>query len=250
MIGWTNTSGGGLNIQSNKAVIHVTAPVGSTISFEYDGIVVAVLGPKYSFVNADDSSVAEWYYSVSSSNYGTWTVTASKTPFSDTQSVTVDSNKQYDVEVSLPIPLYYEGTYYNDLSGGFTTTERRYNSTSATGKTPTITNNTTFFQYLVSKGAGTYQTANKIDVTDFGVLRISAKGYITAANLRVGADTGATYWENSFAAYTSVNSNSAPNRTTFNIDISGLSGQYYITIGASYLDGTIYGDFYEISLVK
>lgn len=99
MIGWTNMADGGVNIQNNKAIIHVLAPIGSTINFLKDGITI-VLKPDKSFVDLIDNYWAHWYYSVSPSNYGTWTITATRWQDTSSRNVTIDSNKQYDVGVA------------------------------------------------------------------------------------------------------------------------------------------------------
>ena len=240
--------GGGCSLKDTDAILTVTVPTGSTVAMTKGGI---TLTPTM-WVQAADNTLDCALFVIGPSLFDSvnaWTVTASKTPFSDTQSVIVDINKQYDLTVDLPLPLYYEGTYYNDLSGGFVTTNRRYNSSSAQAKKPTITENATYFTYYLTDGAGTYQTVNKIDLTSFSVLKVSAKGYFSR-NVNVGADTGATYWENSFAAVVGVNSTSASSRTTFNIDISGLSGQYYVTFASSSASAIASGDIYEIALIK
>lgn len=235
---------------TSRAVIHVIAPSGSTVVFKKGSTTMKTVSSSDALPNNNDSTMQDYYCSVASGDYGSWTITATLGTDTESDTVTISTNKQYDIVLSYRVPLYYEGTYYNNLSGGFVTTQRRYDAGSAAGKNPTITNNTTYFRFYIDTGGGTYQTANKIDLTNFNVLRISAKGYVKDANLRVGADTGATYWANSFVAFASVNGNSAPNRATFNIDISALSGQYYITFGASYMNGTVYGDIYEVALIK
>lgn len=109
MIGWTNTADSGTNIQNVKAVIHVTAPVGSTISFSKGDIVAKVLGPEKSHVNAEDNTLADWYYAVAPSNYGTWTITATRGLDTASKTVTVDSNKQYDLELPYSLWLVKDG---------------------------------------------------------------------------------------------------------------------------------------------
>ena len=101
-----NMVGGAGGLSPNAAVIHVTAPVGSTISFSKGGIVAKVLPPEKSHVNAEDNTIAEWYYAVAPSNYGSWTVSAALNGGgSNSRSVSVSSAKQYDV--SIPTPFYY-----------------------------------------------------------------------------------------------------------------------------------------------
>lgn len=243
-----SSGGGGSGPSASDAILTVTVPTGSTVTATKGGV---TLTPTM-WVQAADNTLDCALFVIRPSLFDSqnaWTVTASKSPYSDTQSVTVDSNKQYDLTVYLPVPLYYEGTYFNDLSGGFETTNRRYDSSSAQAKNPTITENTTYFNYYLTNGAGTYQTVNKIDLTSFSVLKVSAKGN-SSGNVTVGADTGATYWNNSFAAYARINSTSASSRTTFNIDISGLSDQYYVAFASSGISETRSADIYEIALIK
>lgn len=113
-------SGGGNGLSPNSAVIHVTAPVGSTISFAKGGVVAKVLGPDKSHVNSADESLADWYYSVSVNNYGTWEISASlDADNTASASVTVNSNEQYDVALTYLYYLYNKGNEFTDRSGGW-----------------------------------------------------------------------------------------------------------------------------------
>ena len=107
--------GGAGGLSPNNAVIHVTAPVGSTISFAKGGVTAKVLGPEKSHVNADDNTLADWYYSVSSSNYGTWTVTATLSGNTKSDTVTIDSNEQYDLSLSYHVPALYQEVEYLEV---------------------------------------------------------------------------------------------------------------------------------------
>ena len=111
ILGNSVTLGGGLT--PGSAVIHVTAPAGSTISFAKGGVTVKELDASKSHVNATDSSLADWYYSVSSSNYGTWTVTASSSGRTAFKNITVDANRQYD----LKLISKYEWSCYSKFIG-------------------------------------------------------------------------------------------------------------------------------------
>ena len=118
MIGRTNTGGGGGGgLSPNSAVIHVTAPVGSTISFAKGGVVAKVFGPDKSHVNSADASLADWYYSVSQNNYGTWTVTATLGTDTASDTVTIDSNEQYDLMLSFLVPGAYQAVEYLQGTG-------------------------------------------------------------------------------------------------------------------------------------
>ena len=91
MIGRTNSGSGGLSV--NSAVLRITAPVGSTITLTKGGVTVAMLAATKGHTNASDTTLADWYYSISSGNYGSWTVTAAKDGESASETVTVDNAK-------------------------------------------------------------------------------------------------------------------------------------------------------------
>ena len=74
----------------NSAVIRVTAPAGSTISFEKGGVVAKLLGPAKQHISFSDSSFAEWYYAVAPHHFGSWTVTGTNSEGSISQTITVN----------------------------------------------------------------------------------------------------------------------------------------------------------------
>lgn len=119
MIGWTNMADGGVNIQNGKAVIHVMAPVGSTISFSKSGVVV-FLKPNKSFVDIVDDTIAHWYYSISSSNYGEWTMTATLGTDTASDTMVIDSNKEYQVVLEYRYYLFqYSAADFEAIKSNF-----------------------------------------------------------------------------------------------------------------------------------
>lgn len=108
-------AGGGGGLSVNAAILHLQAPIGSTITLSKNNVVVKVLGPEKSHVNADGPTVADWYYSVSSSNYGTWTVTATLSGSTASDTVTIDSNEQYDLSFSYHVPALYQEVEYLEV---------------------------------------------------------------------------------------------------------------------------------------
>lgn len=112
-------------LPADSAVIHVIAPAGSTIEFAKGGVTVETLGPNDGHISAADNTIAEWYYSVGSTNYGTWTVTATLSGDTASDTVSVSAAVQYDIELSFFVagysPLSYiesSGTQYLNLSLG------------------------------------------------------------------------------------------------------------------------------------
>ena len=95
----------------NLAVLRINAPVGSTITLVKGGVTVATLAANKGHMNADDSRYADWYYSISSSNYGSWTVTATRSDETISQTVTIDSVKEYNVELTYDLYLLKYGVF-------------------------------------------------------------------------------------------------------------------------------------------
>lgn len=111
--------GGGLNL--NNALIHVNAPLGSTVEFAKGGVTVETILPAKAFPNVDGET-ADYYYSVSPSNYGIWTVAASLSGDSASETITVDSNKQYTVTLEYNLTLFKDGV----VASGYTITGGEY----------------------------------------------------------------------------------------------------------------------------
>ena len=93
----------------NLAVLHINAPTGSTITLSKGGVTVNVLEASKGHTSAKDSRLADWYYAISASNYGTWTVTASYGEDSVSSSVAIDLVKQYDVELTYELYIIKNG---------------------------------------------------------------------------------------------------------------------------------------------
>lgn len=171
-IGRTNsgTGGGGGGISSGKAVIAVTAEVGSTITFQKNGIAVRTLKPDQGIPVADNSSFATWFYSVSDSNYGAWDVRATKNGNSKEKSVSVTENKEYDIWLYYDIYLIKDGKFNTDF------TATRYGGSY-------LEENANGYVVLHSNAAtnsyATCQFSPDIDVTDYNYLIFDgrARGY-------------------------------------------------------------------------
>ena len=95
-IGRTNSgSGGGVS----GAIVRVIAATGSTISFSKGGVVAKVLPPEKSHESAEAANSSEYYYTIGKSNFGEWSITASKDGEQLTTAVTVNAEKLYLVHL-------------------------------------------------------------------------------------------------------------------------------------------------------
>lgn len=106
MIGKTNAGAGGSGGMSlNAAVIHVNAPFGSTVTFSKDSIIVKTLGPGKAHTNIDGNN-ADYYFSVTPTNYGEWVMMATLDGNTASSTVTVSTNYQYDVVLAYNLLLW------------------------------------------------------------------------------------------------------------------------------------------------
>lgn len=246
MVGWTNTSGGGLNIQSNKAVIHVTAPVGSTITLLKDNIICSVLGPDKCFQD-ENSRFANWYFSVSSSNYGTFTIQAQRGTSINSTEVIVNNLYVYDVSISYYLYLYNRGDTCTDITGGWNSFTWRYNASSASAKAPTVTYNSDNVYLSLYAGAGAWGTQNTIDLTKYQTIHCNYTDSVTDHPFRIaGYKTKATYYQDTsvdFELYLSQTSN-----TNASANISSVTGLDYIALWESWASGTATARIYSIYL--
>lgn len=242
-------SGGGGGPTAADAILTVTVPTGSTVTAVKGGV---TLTPTM-WVQAADASLDCALFVIPPAQFDSvnpWTVTATLETDSDTATVTISENKQYDLTITIPTWLYRRGIYNDDLSGGWVTTNRRYDSTSASGKYPTITNYADRFSFSIYNGGGTYQTVNQIDVTDFNILRLTAKGLSSSGGvLRLGTGPASGYFGTSWTSVYEIYGTEAT-ESTHDIDISALTGNQTILIAGSYMNNTVAADFYEILLLR
>ena len=210
--------GGSGGLSPNSAVIHVTAPAGSTVSFAKGGVVAKVLGPDKSHVKASDSAFAEWYYAVSPDNYGEWTVTAIRQSDQATESktVTISENKQYDLEIIFRFYLFREGY---GLTNGYSIS---YSTNGGSGAGGSSNLNKISLTYTAS-----FVIKPSIDITDYTLLCFNVISltldYQNRCWIALSTDGGiGNGGVNSSAANQYIN-----NTGVISLDISAYSGSYY-----------------------
>lgn len=237
MIGRTNTGGGGGGLSPNNAVIHVTAAAGSTITFSKGGVAVKELGPEKSHVNADDNTIADWYYSVSQNNYGTWTVTATRQESSLSDTVSVDSNKQYDIILSR-FYIFAEGKgLVNDFDFG------AYSPNAVTVSTNKII-------WGNSAGVGNQLWfLPTVDLSRFSTLYLDLKctnRYNTSYTARIGVGPDTPTGQNSPGTWSaSTGSIYNTTRDIYSVDVSSVTSREYVKFAAYAVVGEIYNLWLE-----
>ena len=207
--------GGSGGLSANNAVLHVNAPVGSTITLAKGGVTVKVLDASKGHISAEDSRLADWYYAVSASNYGTWTVTASNGTNSTSATVTINANKQYDVGLTYDLYLLKNGLFQFAHDKG-DLNETQYNGYVSFKSTYSSAR---MWVPLTAEmlGAGTYTKL---------VFNIRST-YITTGDLQAGLSSATSYSDVLWLSYANIPEGSTGAKT-LTVDISNfiLSGKY------------------------
>ncbi len=204
---------GGENISVYAAVLHVSAPFGSTVSIAKGGVTVKSLGPGRAHTNTDGES-ADYYFSIAPANYGAWTVTATRGEDSTSAAVTVDSNRQYDVVLVYKV--------YAMKNGQILVNEYL---------TPNIIAKTTgdgYVQYQHT-GSGTYRIINfgPFDVTSYTKLYITFAGTTVTTGYKNECGICRNVNNSDFAAKLTYETNFSG---TKEVDIANCGGEYYATV--------------------
>lgn len=230
-------SGGG-GLSTNDALLHINAPTGSTITLKKNSVTVATLAANQGHANIDGVT-ADWYYSVSSANYGTWAVTATKSGETATENVAINSNKQYDVTIEYKLYIFKSGT---GLNSSYTVNQTRSGSSY-------YIDTTSFGATSVSSGAMFYFTP-KVDITKYTKLRVDQicyAQYSSTYKLYVGIGnnySGSVDESPTDDIARSVQYNTT--RTTYDINLSNVTnGQYYVKVQGGAVKFSIYNLWFE-----
>lgn len=208
------------------ATINITYPAGSTCTVT-DGTTT---------LTAPDTS-GTWACAVP--NAGTWTITTTDGTYTGEKTVSITGSGQVlSVTVNYDLMIYSRGEINEDI--GITTDGYSY----AGSNTKKVTFGET--SIVIASGNNIAGTQNQVDVTNFSSLRVIMKS--TTSNL-----TQPWCALCSVKAATSTNlisrtSADSASEKVSRIDLSGMSGMYYILIAVSASSGS--GEIYEICLER
>ena len=227
-------SGTGAPLSINAAIIHANASLGSTVKFSKDGVIVKTTSPTYGHPNVDGSTI-DYYYTIYPGSYGTWTVTATKGSDATSETVTINSNKQYDVKLLYGNYLYRNGTQASGL------TAVRYGGGNGSAY---LTNNGTdlvahgVFLYGDNNALHYYGTNGRINifhrktmkiVVDY-ITRNGSPGAGTVGMLTLKPGTSGWKW------LVKTNFTASSSQMTYTLDISDygvVNSEYYFGITTS-----------------
>ena len=215
MIGRTNVGGGG-GLQSTDAILRVIAPAGSTVTISKGTVSKSDQGHE----NADVNTLYDYYFIIHQSQFdsiNSWTITATDGVDTATDTIIIDAADEYDVELSYTFYLYNSGYEYPSLTGGFeylAILGGNYSEVSPVKNSSTIR--------LAPSGSGTYLSKEDgklwlyVNITEFDNTGSGYRDFIVKSSRTSGT---------TFAGDTQID-----NTGVFSIDVSSLSGSYYIGV--------------------
>lgn len=210
--------GGSGGLSLHNAVIHVNAEVGSTITFSKGGVAVKILGPSKGHISSDGKT-ADYYYSVSSVNFGSWTITGALGGQSAGKTVTVNEVKQYDVPLSYNLYLIKDGRRLRTFTFAV--------SDSAYSLTDTASGYMEFKAYSTVSRPMVYNRLTAAETAPYTKLVLETNGvsmYQDGANQTGFGCTGSSAPTNSSPEYPAVAIPNSSARAIYNLDISGYRG--------------------------
>lgn len=230
---------GAFGVKINAAVIHVSVEKGSTVKFSKGGIIVETQGPSDAIVSGNTGN---YYYSVRSGNYGSWTVTATSGTKTANKTITINAAQQYDVTLLYGLYIFKSGT---GLNPSYTVHRTR------DGGDTFYIDTTSFGGTKNYAGAILYFTP-KVDITKYSKLcvdQICYSRYQDQSRYKVYVGIGNNTTGSSDENPSSDLARSAQyntTRATYKISLASVSkGQYYVKVHGGAVHFSIYNLWFE-----
>lgn len=255
-----NMVGGfGGRISGSDAVLQVTAPINSTVTAT-DGTSTKSVQSSDSHVSSTDNTVAIYIFTFKSSEFGTWSVTATLGTDTTTETISISENKVYQLQLQYEIWLIKDGLFvsgYNHAVSGYTsaTVDQNYSGGGYVRlHSPKSASTRAFLHFY--KGSSDVRS---IPLTSYNyiVCEHRVKGHGSDATIPAyGAATslGSSSSDPSYSAYHGFGTSSISSltsRATTYVDISSLTGDYWVGFnegGNANTDGEF--DCYNLYLSK
>lgn len=233
--------GGGQGEGSVEAgTIVVTYPTGATCTVTGNGQTYAAL---------DTSGAAAFIVEP-----GTWTVTAVQGTNSDSQSVTVTAGGWVEVELSFALWLYKNGDKCVNTTGGWNGYAMSFSAANF-GTVPSVQEFADYTKIYFSTiyKSGAYRTVDKVDLTGYSALIFNGDNLINRTNnnnylkMCVWSNMGSNT-ENNLVANAATSAGQTLNY--LEIDISALSGEYYVGFALYSFETSVEIDLGELFAIK
>ena len=212
-------SGGGLS--STDAVLIVSVPTGASVTATKSGTTLTpTLWVKYS-----DNSYSSAIFSVSANTFdaNAWTVTATHGANSESKTVVIDSNKEYEMYLLYQYIIYDSGV----VTSGLTTTITNTNGTATLGSN--------YISFTMNSGNSQPRVVfYPIDLTLYSTLEADFHGptnsnFNAVYAVYITNTPSTSVWSSSYKKQdVAVNANA-----TVQMDISSYSGVYYVGVAST-----------------
>lgn len=223
--------GGGGSISDTDAILIVTVTAESTVTMTKGEV---NLSPTM-WMQAADNTLDCALFVIKPSLFDSqnaWTVTATLGSGSASQTVIIADNKQYDLVIYPPVYLVKNGTKIADFTG-----QSHTNITQQTGYVNF---------YINGNYAATFTSADPVDLTKFSLISVtipnSGASYYRSnvvPSLVIGSSRPIFNNQSSSTSYSNftlvrmLSSGTTISANTYTLDISNVSGAYYIGIAMS-----------------
>lgn len=233
-----SSGGGGGGPSSSDAILTVTVPTGSTVTMTKGGV---TLTPTM-WVQAADPTLDCALFVIPPAQFDSvnpWTVTATNGTYTSSDTVTIDSNKQYDMELDIwSGKIYMHGEQYQSFTGGFEVVRVSIYTSAPIAQVSYGTTPDGVISLSVSgtNANGAVCTVNPIDLTQFSTVTAKFESSFPNTNrlfvMANSSKTGITLNENNnrhcdFLA--EVGESLSGEKVT--LDISSANGLFYLLIG-------------------
>lgn len=209
--------GGGGGPSSSDAILTVTVPTGSTVTATKGGV---TLTPTM-WVQAADASLDCALFVIVPAQFDSanpWTVTATDGTNTHSKNVTIDANKQYDIDFSASFVIFGNGAINPALTV----------DVKGAGQYRIV--NGCFQADLTSNGYGGVFFSPRIDITGYDTIRVVCESSYTGYLLPVGisnteyAPTSNT--ENKMTAFARVDTGRIDTERTYNAALDASAPMY------------------------
>ena len=224
-------TGGGGGISDTDAILTVTVPTGSTVTMTKGGI---TLTPTM-WVQAADNTLDCALFVIAPNLFDSqnaWTVTAVLGPGSASQTVIIADNKQYDLVIYPPVYLVKNGTKIADFTGQSHTV---------------ITQQSGYVNFYINDNyAATSTSTDPVDLTRYSQINITIPNngmsyYRSGVTPSLIIGRSRPYFSDQSSSQSLTNaslikmlsSNTTISANTYTLDISSVSGAYYVGIAMS-----------------
>ena len=220
IFGVAGSYSGGLDF--SKAIIHVIAPTGSTLTFSSGGSTIGTLTPNDAISDGWETGYSDYFFPVSTSQYGT--ITISSDPVLNSKSVTVSDVKLYTVYLVTQLDLYNAGSFASEYTYS-TETQNATVTYDASRITLKGSNNRVQSAYVIW---------DNVDLSSFDHIYLYRSHPTDNNNRYTGLFITQDPTVRTAMAASIVEHYSVPNATTSSIttlDISAYSGYWYVGVG-------------------